>query len=71
MTQVRILCVGDMHLGRVTARPAWGLESLSFGASEVSVRPGLEDAAREARQRRVAAALLAGEVVDSDDGSLA
>lgn len=66
-----ILCVGDIHLGREPGRvPASLLEERGLRRSELSSAEAWKRTVREALRREVCAVLLAGDVVDSDDGFL-
>ncbi len=66
-----ILCVGDIHLGREPGRvPGDLLDASGFGRAELSAAEAWRRTVREATTRDVAAVLLAGDVVDSDDGYL-
>ncbi len=60
-----------MHIGRLPGLPESVWEHLDGGPTELSVRPVWEETVARARELRVAAVLLAGDVVDSDDGFLA
>lgn len=68
---LRILCVGDLHIGREPALREDVLEAAGLKPRALSVVPAWEEAQRVAIEERVAAVLLAGDVVDSDDGFLA
>lgn len=69
---VRILCVGDMHLGREPGRvPEEVLRETGLKRSSLAASAAWAAAVQEARQLKVAAVLLAGDLVDSDDGFLA
>ena len=68
---LRILCVGDLHIGREPALREEVLEAAGLKPRALSVVPAWEEAQRVAIEERVAAVLLAGDVVDSDDGFLA
>lgn len=66
-----ILCVGDIHLGREPGRvPASLLEARGLRRAELSAAEAWKRTVREALRREVCAVLLAGDVVDSDDGFL-
>lgn len=69
--ETTLLCVGDMHLGRRPSRLPEGLE-LEYGISprELDPRAGWRAVVRTAIGRRVDAVLLAGDVVESDNGFL-
>lgn len=66
-----ILCVGDIHLGREPGRvPEALLEERGIRRAELSAAEAWKRTVREAIRREVCAVLLAGDVVDSDDGYL-
>lgn len=66
-----ILCVGDIHLGREPGRVPTGLlEERGMRRAELSAAEAWKRTVREALRREVCAVLLAGDVVDSDDGFL-
>jgi predicted phosphodiesterase len=60
-----------MHLGRQPGLPDVVLLASELGPKELSVRPVWEETVAQARSLKVAAVLLAGDVVDSDDGFMA
>lgn len=69
---IEILCVGDIHLGREPGRvPAELLGERGLSRRDLSAATAWRRTVREARRRKVAAVLLAGDVVDSDDAYLA
>lgn len=62
----RLLCVGDIHLGRRPSRlPAWVLERV--GAAALSPAAAWAAAVEEALRLEVDALLLAGDVVEQSD----
>jgi DNA repair protein SbcD/Mre11 len=66
-----ILCVGDIHLGREPGRvPGDLLDERGMRRAELSAAEAWKRTVREALRREVSAVLLAGDVVDSDDGYL-
>jgi len=66
-----ILCVGDIHLGREPGRvPANLLGKRGMCRADLSATEAWNRTVREALRREVSAVLLAGDVVDSDDGYL-
>jgi len=69
--EATLLCVGDVHLGRRPSRLPDGLE-LEHGISprELDPRAAWRSVVRVAIERRVDAVLLAGDVVESDNGFL-
>jgi predicted phosphodiesterase len=60
----RILAIGDMHLGRTPAAVA-GVAELGLGGDELGPAAAWRRAVDEALSRRVAAVLLAGDLVES------
>lgn len=69
--EANLLCVGDVHLGRRPSRLPEGLE-LEHGISprELDPRAAWRSVVRVAIERHVDAVLLAGDVVESDNGFL-
>lgn len=65
MTTVHLLAVGDIHLGRRPARLPDDLEDHGRQPHDLGPRAALTGLVEEARRRRVAAVLLAGDVVDA------
>lgn len=68
---IEVLCVGDIHLGREPGRvPDALLAESGLARRDLSAAEAWRRAVREAKRRGVAAVLLAGDVVDSDDAFL-
>lgn len=63
----RLLCVGDVHLGRRPARLPDDLEEPGVSARELGPAAAWRRAVAAALEHRVAAVLLAGDVVESDN----
>ncbi len=67
--EAKLLCVGDMHLGRRPGRLPEGLEyEHGISPRELDPRATWRSVVREAVRQRVDAVLLAGDVVESDNG---
>jgi len=67
--ETTLLCVGDMHLGRRPSRVPDGLEhEYRISVHELDPRAAWRAVVREALQREVDAVLLAGDVVESNNG---